>query len=161
MSPLLAIPDLPFDALGLLLLLLISFIGWVKNKFFDKEEPFQSTDDEALREIVWRRQTGADTVPESPRDIRPPTLPRSTIRIHRPTPAVAPPPIPRTVVSEREAALAEAFEHSMQVRPKPRSSHRRAVDRLLRSPAAAKNAILLTEILGPPVALKSANDDTP
>jgi hypothetical protein len=62
------------------------------------------------------------------------------------------------VVTARQAALAQAFESSQVVGKKRRTGHRREIDKLLRSPSAAQNAILLMEILGPPVALKPHRD---
>jgi hypothetical protein len=52
--------DLPGDAIGLLLLMIISFLGWLKNRFGQREieeEPV-SEEEERMREIVWRRQMG-------------------------------------------------------------------------------------------------------
>jgi hypothetical protein len=113
-----------------------------------------------MREVIWRRQTGGDPAPPPIPEQAPPPLPGTTIQLDRPTrPSVAPPrkvpqPSPPKL-SKRELELADAFESSLSSPSRRRrTGHRRQIDRMLRSPSAAKNAILLTEILGPPLALR-------
>ncbi len=44
--------DLPGEAITVILLLLFSFIGWLKKTFFDKPvEPPASMEDEEMREV--------------------------------------------------------------------------------------------------------------
>ncbi|MBB5352889.1 hypothetical protein HNR46_003138 [Haloferula luteola] len=150
--------DLPADAIGLVVILLLSLLSVLKDKLFQRSrEPDESEFTEEEREIIWRRQV----------ETLPPPLHRATppqIVIHsvvKPTPPLAPPQLPKVVApSDRELELARAFE--VRGSRKGRTGHRREIDRLLRSPYAARNAVLLTEILGPPVALKAdASDHLP
>lgn len=164
MSWFLALPDIPADAITLLVLLLISLASWVKTKFFTKAEdeaPLER-DDDPMREVIWRRLVGEEEEPrqdERPSDESPPPLPARPVRRPPAVRVALQPAAPAVTISKREAELAEAFEHSTAVRRRPRTGHRREVDRMLRSPSAAKNAILLTEILGPPVALRPIGED--
>lgn len=156
------IKDLPGEALTVLLLMLFSFIGWLKNKFVDKPVEPPTFEDEEMREIVWRRQMGEESeqtrMPWEAREQTPPTIRFDP----KPVPQAVPPPMPPALpkvaeVSKREEDLANAFERSTRRRSGRRTSHRRNIDRLLNSPSAAKDAILLMEILGPPVGLKPEN----
>lgn len=165
MIPLADIFDLPNEAITLLFLIALSLVNWIKNRFLAEQEKkqMQQEAEDPMREVVWRRQMG-ETVDQ--REFQgggavPPPIPRGTIRLD-PKPAASHPPRPappaRPVVSARQAALAQAFESSQVVGKKRRTGHRREIDKLLRSPSAAQNAILLMEILGPPVALKPHRD---
>lgn len=157
--------EIPTEVISVLFLLLISLANWIKNRIDQKkQEGFEEEEDDPMREIIWRRQMG-----ELEDEYRggPPPMPTSTIEVFGTPPAtepepelvrVSPPPISKTVVSDKEAALAATFEESIGRKPRRRTNHRSQIDKLLRSPYAAKNAILLTEILGPPVALKSQPD---
>jgi hypothetical protein len=150
------IKDLPGEALTVLLLMLFSFVGWLKNKFFDKPVEPPTFEDEEMREVIWRRQMGED----SPMPWEAPEQAPPTIRFDpKPVRAAAPPPMPPALpkvakVSKREQDLANAFEKSTRRESGRRTSHRRKIDALLSSPSAAKDAILLMEILGPPIAMK-------
>ncbi|MEM9236055.1 MAG: hypothetical protein AAGB14_04700 [Verrucomicrobiota bacterium] len=156
--------DIPIEAISVLVLMLLSFIGWLKDKFFTKQEEAPDWEDEEMREVIWRRQTGQDEpppLPSRPEPVAtpaPPPLPPKTIRFDQPKQPAAvrqappEPPTPREL-SERELQLANAFEQTMPARRR-RTGHRREIDRLLRSPSSAKHAILLTEILGPPLGLR-------
>ena len=152
--------DLPGEAITVILLLLFSFIGWLKKSFFDKPvEPPASMEDEEMREVIWRRQMGENSeetrlpweTPETP----PPPIRFDQPEIRQVAAPATPPALPQIVeVSKREDELADAFGRSTRRKLGRRTSHRRQVDRLLSSPSAAKDAILLMEILGPPVGLK-------
>jgi hypothetical protein len=162
MIPLADLFDIPNEALTLLLLIALSLVNWIKNRFLTEQEKKQQEQvpEDPMREVVWRRQTGETAVPRPPPGGRrsPPPIPAGTIRLN-PRPAAAPPArraVP--VVTPRQAALADAFEKSQSSRKTSRTGHRREIDKLLRSPSAAQNAILLTEILGPPVALRPHQD---
>ncbi len=143
------ISDLPGDAIGLLVIVILSLLSGLKDKIFSKKE----TDEEQVfteeeREVIWRRQV--ETLPP-PVPWQPPAAPKP-VKAYQPAPA--PPPRLPTVKepSREEIQLAHAFE--IRTRRRRRTSHRAEVDRLLRSPRAARNAMLLTEILGAPAALK-------
>jgi hypothetical protein len=161
MSLFLANLEIPTEVISVLFLLLISLANWIKNRY-DQRRLDQSEEEEEdpMREIIWRRQMGELEEEQQYRG-SPPPIPTPSIRID-PRPqkpafnatSASPPPIQKTVVSEKEAALASAFEKSTRRKSARRSNHRAKVDALLRSPSAAKDAILLTEILGPPLALK-------
>lgn len=165
MIPLANIFDIPNEALTLLFLIALSLVNWIKNRFLSEQEKKQQQQEEQvpespMREVVWRRQTGemADARPLPGGRRRPPPIPAGTIRLN-PQPAAAPPARRAApVVSPRQAALADAFESSQASRKSTRTGHRREIDKLLRSPSAAQKAILLMEILGPPVALKPHHD---
>ncbi|MFC7338162.1 hypothetical protein ACFQY0_13290 [Haloferula chungangensis] len=149
------IQDLPGEAVTVVLLLLFSFVSWLKSKFFDKPEEPEPFEDEEMREVIWRRQMGEDSE-DTRMPWEPPKAP-PTIRFDPPKPPpIAPPALPTQVreVSKRERDLANAFERSTRRKGGRRTSHRRKIDALLASPSAAKDAILLMEILGPPVAIK-------
>ncbi|MGB6220811.1 hypothetical protein [Haloferula sp.] len=151
------ISELPGEALTVLFLLLISLISWIKDRFLTKPEEPQTFENEEMREVIWRRQMG-ETGEETLMPWEQPEAPSSTIRFDQPEPRAVvptPPPLPPKPVklSRREEELANSFERSTQKRGR-RTSHRRQIDRMLRSPSAAKDAILLMEILGKPVALK-------
>ncbi|GAA5482196.1 hypothetical protein [Haloferula sargassicola] len=141
------VSDLPGDAIGLLVIVILTLLSGLKDKIFPKKDADEEsvfTDEE--REIIWRRQV--ETLPP-PMPWQPPAAPK-------PEPVVAaskPPMLPEVrEPSREELQLARAFE--IRTRRRGRSSHRAEIDRLLRSPRAARNAMLLTEILGPPAALK-------
>lgn len=165
MSHFLASLDIPTEVISVLFLLLISLANWIKNRALEKRQLEEDVEEEdPMREVIWRRQIGEL---EEAREFReePPPMPPRTIRVDpRPplivaTPSAAtPPPLKKTVVSEKEAALAAQFENAFSAKPRRKSRHRRQVDRMLRSPSAAKDAILLTEILGPPLALKPKSE---
>ena len=104
------------------------------------------------------------------RESTPPPIPASPARpaIARQMPpalATKPPPIPapsafetamqapQPVVSAQHAALAESFERISNPGGR-RSARSKAVIAMLRRPESARQAILLQEILGPPVALR-------
>lgn len=172
MTPLLANLDIPTEVISVLFLLLISLANWIKNRALEKKAEQELEEEDPMREVIWRRQIG-EPIDEPEFDESdfgeaeyrggPPPMPTRSIRVD-PEPVrvpvqtvepVTPPPVRTTVVSEKEAALASSFEQTVKRKKVRKTSHRSEVDRLLRSPSAAKNAILLTEILGPPVALKS------
>ena len=151
--------DLPGEAITVLLLMLFSFVGWLKNRFFDKPVEPPTFEDEEMREVVWRRQMGEESentrMPWEAPEQTPPTIRFDP----KPVREVAPPPIPPALpkvadVSKREHDLANAFERSSRRVSGRRTSHRRKIDALLSSPSAAKDAILLMEILGQPIAMK-------
>lgn len=156
MIPLADIFDLPAEAITVLAMLLISLISWIKSRFLDKPDEPEPFEDEKMREVIWRRQMGEDSEetlmpwerpkPEPPKArAQPPALPQAV-------PKFVPPAPPK--LSRREQQLANAFERSTRKKSGRRTGHRRKVDRMLSSPSAAKDAILLTEILGPPLAFK-------
>lgn len=169
MIPLADIFDLPNEAITLLFLIALSLVNWIKNRFLAEQEKKQMEEqasEDPMREVVWRRQMGemVDQREFQGGGALPPPIPRGTIRLD-PKPAASRPPRPVPparpvvpVVTARQAALAQAFESSQVVGKKRRTGHRREIDKLLRSPSAAQNAILLMEILGPPVALKPHRD---
>jgi hypothetical protein len=158
------IKDLPGEAITVLALLIFSLIGWLKDRFFTKPVEPEPYEDEEMREVIWRRQMGeTGREAQMPWELAEAETP--TIRFDPPAVKVAvpaPPPLPKRVakVSRREEELANAFEHSTRRRSGRRTSHRKQIDRLLRSPSAAKDAILLMEILGPPLALKEEQPGT-
>lgn len=147
--------DLPGEAITVLALLIFSFLGWLKDRVIAKKVEPEPIEDEEMREVIWRRQmgeTGEDTrmpweSPEPTIQFDPPPVPMSQ-------PAPPPLPAPAVKVSARQEALANAFERSTRRQGGRRTSHRKQIDRLLKSPSSAKDAILLMEILGPPVGLK-------
>ncbi len=165
--------DLPGDAIGVLILLLISFFGWLKNRFSKPEEEpeYLDEDEERMREIVWRRQVGeaderapweTDPTVWHPETASPPPLPVE------PAEAAPPPAIPQAVpfeatsvpeLSEKEKRLAESFEHLSTGRR--RSRPRSPLGRALRRPGAPRQAILLSEVLGPPVSLRGPDERHP
>jgi hypothetical protein len=162
MMPLADIFGIPTEALTLLFLIALSLVNWIKNRFLAEQEEQQreGEPDDPGREVVWRRQVEEWLDPRTSPAGRtgPPPIPAGTIRLD-PRPAPPPPARPVVpVVSKQQAALADAFESSQSGRKRQRTGHRREVDKLLRSPSAAQNAILLTEILGPPVALRPHQD---
>lgn len=165
MSQILASLDIPTEVISVLFLLLISLANWIKNRALAKRQVEEDVEEEdPMREVIWRRQIGEL---EEAQEFRgePPPMPMQTIRVdpRQPVmmatpPPTTPPPLKKTVVSEKEAALAARFENAFAASPRRKSFHRKQVDRLLRSPSAAKDAILLTEILGPPLALKPKSE---
>lgn len=178
MIPLADIFGIPDEALTLLFLIALSLVNWIKNRFLAEQEKKQEqAPEDPMREVIWRRQVGEAVDPRENQRGRggPPAIPvpAGTIRVDpkpvpprrsRP-PQPSPVPVPAAparpvvpVVSARQAALADAFESSQRGSKKRRTGHRREIDKLLRSPSAAQNAILLMEILGPPVALKPHRD---
>jgi len=162
MTPLLANLEIPTEVISVLFLLLISLANWIKNRALEKKQAqeFEEEEEDPMRDVIWRRQMGEEY--EEPEfEEMPPPMPARTIQVdpvREPVRQATPPPIRATVVSEKEAALATRFEKTTHLRKRRKTSHRSQIDRLLRSPSAAKDAILLTEILGPPVSLKSQND---
>lgn len=170
------VSDLPGDAIGVLLLLLISLFSWLKNRFSKPEEDPELFDEEEerMREIVWRRQIGEgdDRAPweTDPTVWHPSTAPPPPLPEPPPLPATPPPrPVPSAKapgfeepkirkVSERERRLSEAFEH--RTGPRPRRS-RSPLEEALRSPGTTRQAILLAEILGPPLALREPGERRP
>jgi hypothetical protein len=159
--------DLPGDAITILLFMLISFFGWLKNHLSrDREEEHESTaedEEEAqAREVVWRRQIGdqdnrpiweTDRTVWHPETAEPPPLP---------TPSRSAPPqrpaAPARNLSEKEKHLAAAFEQNVG---RPRSRRRHPLAKDLRRPGATRRAILLAETLGPPVALRTPDERHP
>lgn len=180
------IPDEALTLLFLIALSLVNWIKNRFLAEQEKKQQEQAPED-PMREVIWRRQVGETADPrEDPRGRGgPPPIPApvsvpvsvpvppGTIRFDpkpvpprrsRP-PQAAPKPVPAPalrpvvpVVTARQAALADAFESSQRGGKTQRTGHRREIDKLLRSPSAAQNAILLMEILGPPVALKPHKD---
>lgn len=153
-------PDLPADAIGVLILLLLSFFSWLKGRFFSKSRPQPEFDEaDPMREVIWRRQVGELLEPE------PPPLPApGSPQPARPAPPglpASPPPLtaPAAELSPREEELARAFEHRGRRRRGADSPHRRRLNALLRSPHAARDAIVVREVLGPPLALRSPRDE--
>lgn len=152
--------DLPGEAITVILMLLFSLVGWLKGKYFDKPEEPEPFEDEEMREVIWRRQMGEDSE-QTRMPWEAPKPPPSTTRVNPPAIRQAAPPTPPpilqkevTQVSKRQRDLANAFERSTRRKTGRRTSHRRKIDALLSSPSAAKDAVLLMEILGPPVAIK-------
>lgn len=180
------------EVLTVVVFLLVSFASWLKDKIprsRNNEKTDQSAGQEALRELVWRRQMGEENlsmpwetkeVEEPPlparrevapvREMTPPPVPVTHRPPRRSSPPTNPPPIPgpsviqralktsRPEISAKEAELARSFEKIS------RAGHRRrarskAVIKMLRRPESARQAILLREILGPPVSLH--NDPEP
>lgn len=151
------LPDLPADAVGVLILLLISFFSWLKNRFGSKQETppeLELEEEDPMREVVWRRQLGEMLEPEP----APPPLPAEPVQAAAPA---SPPPLQTQVpdVSQREEELARAFEYQTRRKAGPASPHRRRLDSLLRSPHAARDAIVVREVLGPPLALRAARGE--
>lgn len=166
------ISDLPGDALPVLVFLLIAFFSWLKTRFDKQPEEEAELDEQErrAREIVWRRQMGEPeerapwetdpTVwhPETANRPAPPPLPpRQPTR--QPTPPVQAfkEPVVRKV-SEREQRLAAAFEHRSGGR---RRTARTPLGQTLRSPGATRQAVLLAEVLGPPLALRQPDERHP
>jgi len=166
----LAFADIPGEVISLLILLLISFVSWLKNRVSPSQDEPWDPEEDPHREVIWKRQTGQETEGH----------PWETASEPPPIPPVAPPPLPpqsgpapatpswqrpeRPTISRKEIDLAAAFERSTRRGSRGsagRSHHRREVVALLRSPSAAQNAVLLREILGPPVALRTDSGDQP
>ena len=154
------IGDLSGEAITVLAMVIFSLIGWLKNKFFDQPVEPPTFEDEEMREVVWRRQMGEDSeqtqMPWEDPKPAPATIHFDPPKVRQMATAVVPPALPKKVtkVSDREKNLANEFERSTRRMGGRRTGHRRKIDALLSSPSAAKDAILLMEILGPPVAMK-------
>ncbi len=160
------IDDLPADAIGVLILLLLSLASWIKSRFFDKkeEEAAPPVEEDPMREVIWRRQTEGPPKLERRAPVSPPMPPPMPPR------EKAPPGFDQAArilsreapeVSARQAELAREFEHRAGSlgRRSRRSPHRRRVEALLRSPMAAREAVVIREVLGPPLALRSGHDE--
>ncbi len=184
------------EVFTVLIFLLLSLFSWLKTKFFPPEKEKKKKSDEAdpLREIIWRRQMGEESVrmpwqsqareapPEPPRRQTqrpsPPPVPppfASPPRRHQalnpiinreptyPTPPPVPPPsaiqvaleTERPEISAEEAELARLFEGVSKSQHRGKRRHLRGLTAMLRQPASTRNAILLSEILSPPVALRN------
>lgn len=171
----LAITDIPGEVISLAVLLLISLVSWIKNRSAESSHEYDEPLDDPYREVIWRRQTGQETEGQ-PWEVEsvPPPIPTSPPPLTRTPPPLNPQTGPTQVptgtpwqapkvaeVSKKEAALARAFERSSRSggRASRRNRHRREIDRLLRTPSAAQNAVVLREILGPPVALRDEPSD--
>ena len=171
----LAIADIPSEVITLAILLLISLVSWIKNRSANSSNEYEEPEDDPYREVIWRRQTGQDTEGQPwEQESAPPPVPTTPPPLQRTQPSgqtPTPPPLASggnlwqapeiAEVSAKEANLARAFERSLKSggRSSRRNNHRREIDRLLNTPAAARNAVLLREILGPPVALRGESSD--
>ena len=115
--------------------------------------------EEARREILERQNSPAPepvVVPTQRRENAPPPLPAKA-RINRPSPPAAPAApekkkVQRRPVTEQQAKAAAAFEqHSKEdKRAANVAASSSRVRKLLASPTAARDAIVLAEILGKP-----------
>lgn len=152
--------DIPGNVVGLFVIVLLTLLSWLKDKVGSKagDDTGPEVSDEE-REIIWRRQT--ETLPP-PMPWQQRQEPKITVTSRRAAPVVSAPPPPLPKVHEpsaEELQLARAFE--IRDRRSRRTGHRRRLDGLLRTPHAARQAMLLTEILGPPVAMKDHSPGTP
>jgi len=86
---------------------------------------------------------------EDPSPSSPPPLPTATAIPTFPTPVASARPKP-SLSPEEQAALERVREGQTEVVRPRRSIHRRPIRELLSTPAAARDAIVLGEILGPP-----------
>lgn len=163
--------DIPGDAIALMLLMLISFLGWIKNRFFsrrEEEEEVLTEEEERMREVVWRRQMGEevdrapwenDPTVWQPEPAQPPPLPPAIPKLApAPEPVSYQPPSVREV-SDRERQLAESFEHRGRGRRRQGTTGRDDLIQVLSGPEGARKGILLAEILGPPVALRQSGEN--
>ncbi len=160
--------DLPGDAIFVLVALLLGFFQWLKGRFGrrEEEEEVLTEEEERMREIVWRRQMGdedarapweTDPTVWHPDTAQPPPLPDPPRATPEP-PRFQPPALPE--LSEKEKRLAEAFERGTTPRRAP-SRSRTPLGRALRASGGARQAILLAEVLGPPVALRGPGERHP
>jgi hypothetical protein len=134
----------------------------------DKDQPLAELYDESRQQILERQR--ADAPPEesapgqAPRQLSildffgppvesspssPPPLPVATATPSPPTPTAPPRPNPSLSPAEK-AALKRVEEDRSEVARPRRSIRRRPIRQLLSTPAAARDAIVLGEILGPP-----------
>lgn len=167
--------EIPGMAVTAILVVIVSFFGWVKKRLLEEKQKAEDPEDARIRELIWRRQMGESVEQQQFYDeievsrttgtitlhpqAKPPATPPPMVR-----PSSAPPPMPASAripeLSEQELAMASAFDSSTTRQSVAKTHRGREIDKLLRSPSAAKNAILLMEILGPPMALKPANQDS-
>jgi hypothetical protein len=162
--------DLDSRVVFALVIMVIGAIRWFLEQVREKKggqdateqasEDFEDLYEEARREIQTR-QAQAPQQPSTPPPIAPPFPVKAVVRPASTTAAAPPPPLPdwqRTVVKPtlskaEQAALSRVQQqssgpHQGQGRRTDQNGSR--IRRLLSSPGAARDAIVLGEILGPP-----------
>lgn len=163
------ISDLPVDAIGILIILLVSFLGWLKNRFSGSGEGASvDEEDDPMRDVIWRRQVGETEsgrpwTDESAAPAPPPLPPE-------PAPEIRAEPVPESArrssvpdLSEKQEQLARAFERNLAKarRPGRTAGHLAELRTSLRAPDATRRAVLLGEILGPPVSQRRPDERHP
>ncbi len=157
--------DLDHRVVFALVFVIIAAIRWIMEQVKGKKdaqdvsqrasEEFEDLYEEARREIV-SRQTTLPQGPPPQASALPPRRQATPIPKTRSEPA--PPPLPnwqrkvtKPVLSAAEkAALARFQQHSAPKQQRRRTSSGSRIKRLLSSPSAARDAIILSEILGEP-----------
>lgn len=183
--------DFNFNAIIVIVFLLIGAVRWVIENFGKKNQPTErelweeqnheerpdynqpkksSLEDlyeEARREIL-ERQNQPTPPPEVLQERRnnsrttppPPPLPNKAPVVRRPpelktSKPATPPKVKRQTLSDEEKKAAAAFEkHSSQKKNKSSNPSGSKVRDLLKTSSAARDAVLLTEILGRPKGLQ-------
>jgi len=163
--------DLDHRVVFALVFVIIAAIRWIMEQVKGKndaqdvsqraDEEFEDLYEEARREIVSRQTTLPQAQPPQV-PARPPRRQATPIPQARSEPA--PPPLPnwqrkvtKPVLSAAEkVALARFQKHSAPKRHRKRPTSGSRIKRLLSSPSAARDAIILSEILGEPKGEKKA-----
>lgn len=161
-------------------MIFISFLRFVLDRFKATEDLEQDVDQPARpphpRPLepppVPAKSSSADSAAEEFRRLlktlqeaqQPPPPPRSSQERSRPVPAPTPPPPPAPApsrtpaprpVSTREHEAALAFrQHAAKPAPSAAPSQTPTLAVLLSDPAAIRHAVILREVLGPPIALQ-------
>jgi len=116
------------------------------------EEPFEDLYQEYEAELNRHREQAGLGIPEKKET--PPPLPASTAT-PAPTPSINPAFAPKKPkLSAAEKAALENFQRQTTPSRRPASSTKTRVMKQLASPTAAREALLLAEILGPPKAMR-------
>ena len=165
--------DWIFEHGNIVLILLLAFASWVKARMDKKAEE----EDETADPTVWEDEKDEWTPPSVPPPLErreaEPFVPPPLVR-NEPRPAV-PPPLPPAMetvdvsdVLEQQRKLEEEFgriRRAKQARPMPqpktrqRKTHDRAAPpttftKMLRDKSAVRRAVVLREVLGPPVGMR-------
>lgn len=160
--------DLPFDPNVIIVFAMMLFAG-IKallektaqkkdtppTDYYEEEEEDFDPYKEYEAELERQRAELELTLPKAP-----PALP--SIQEQKPTPVVRPAVVakaptqakPRTLTAQEKEAL-KNFEQNSRSQRSSSASTKNRLQKHLASPTAAREALLLAEVLGPPKALKS------
>ena len=149
--------------------MVIGAIRWVLERVKGKEDqegddsPFEDLYEEARKEIVARQHRPHEEQASPPPVQQAQRTPAAPVPQHRAaaTPSRdthAPPPLPNwqkkvtkpSLSAAEKVALARVQQQSGSSKKKQSRSGRSRVRQMLNSPSAARDAIVLSEILGPP-----------
>lgn len=125
-----------------------------QEHFEDNEayDPYQEYEAELERQ---RAQMDISLPPEMPKKASPPPMPATSKPTPTPPPvSLAQPTRPTLTAAEKTALENLQLDSPRQRRAGAKSLSRNRLNTLLGSPTAARDALLLSEILGPPKALK-------